>query len=352
MKKKEKILIIGLFLSKKNKDKIYRTAADQLKEIYLDNNIPIITTSTKINKVLRALDILCTILCRSFSYKIAIAPLYGNPRSLIIEKWSVMLLKLLRKKVALIVHGGRIPSMMKNNPQKYLSILKKADIVICPSKFLQYEIGKYGIKSIIIENVLKLSDYTKHSKENFRPNILWMRTFEEVYDPFLAVKVFKKIIDKYPTAKMIMAGGDKGLLQPTKKMAEELNVINSISFPGYINNYDKNKIAEDFDIYICTNRIDNAPVSLIEMMSLGLPIVSVDSGGIPFMINNGENGLLVKYGDEKEMANKIIEIVENKDLGKKLVINGYETARQYDADAVMKKWNEIFFIFNSQHVKN
>lgn len=340
--KKKKILITGLFISPKNIQSIYRTAADQLAEILVENEFEIITTSTIVNKYWRAIDILSTILFKSGSFEIAIVPYYGSNNAYIIENWSTKLLKFLGKKVVLVVHGGSLPARLAKNSTKYLAVLNRVNQVVCPSPYLQYEIGKYGIKSIVIENVLKLSDYQFNLKNTFRPNIFWMRTFEDVYHPLMAVEVFVKVKALFPEAKMVMAGGDAGMLAQTKELANSLKVINDISFPGYITNDQKNKLAQEYDIYICTNKVDNAPVSLVEMMSLGLPIVTVNSGGIPFMIENTVNGLLVNYNDVSAMADAISYVINNPAFAQMLVQNGLETAKKYDVHPILVKWNALF----------
>lgn len=340
--KQQKILITGLFVNSKNANKIYRTAADQLAEILAEHGFKIIKSSTVVNKYLRALDILATIVFKSWSYKIAIVPFYGSTNAYIIENWSTLILRLLGKKIILVVHGGGLPIRLSNNANKYLKVLNRANTVVCPSPYLQHEIGKYQVESIVIENVLKLSDYQFHAKETFRPNIFWMRTFEDVYHPFMAVEVLAKLKETFPEARMIMAGGDAGLLQQTKELAEEKGVSNSISFPGYINNQQKNNLAKEFDIYICTNKIDNAPVTLVEMMCLGLPIVTVNSGGIPYMIKNGENGIVVNFDDVSAMSSAIAEIIQHPELGKRLVQNGLLITKKYGAESVVQKWVSLF----------
>lgn len=339
---KKKILIVGLFLSEKNRKKILRTAADQLAELLRKSNFDIITVSAVVNQAARLLDTLATILFRSFSYEIAILPMYGGGRSYIWESASARLLKLLRKKIVLIVHGGSLPYKMKQNPEKYLSMLRRADVVVCPSDFLRKVLREYGVESMLIENVVNLGDYSPQHKQQFRPHIFWMRTLEDVYNPEMAVRVGALLARKYSDFKMVMAGYDRGSMQMVKALAQRLNILDRIEFPGYITNEQKNRYAEEFDIYICTNRIDNAPVSLIEMMAQGIPIVTVNSGGIPYLVKDGFNGLMVELDDDAAMAERISAIIEQPELGQKLVQNGLIFSKQFGEQPVLEKWKNLF----------
>ncbi|MCC6636053.1 MAG: glycosyltransferase family 4 protein [Chitinophagaceae bacterium] len=340
----QSILLIGLFLSEKNKHKIYRTAADQLAELLHKNNYFIIKASTYVNKIPRFVHTIFSIIFNSSKYSVAIVPLYGGTFSLFWAEAATVFLKLFRKKIILIIHGGSIPTRMENDrkAKNYLRTIQKAHVVVCPSNYIIHHLQKHGVNAVLIENVLNLSEYSFHEKKLLRPTLFWMRTFEDVYNPLMAVRVLAILQNTYPSAKMIMAGRDAGLLEETKQLAQKLNVIDKIVFPGYIDNTAKNNIAQEYDIYICTNSIDNAPVSTIEMMSLGLPVVSTNVGGIPFIVTNNKDGLLVNLNDDEGMVSKIALLIENINIAEKIIQEGLNTSKKYDEEIVIKKWNKIF----------
>ncbi len=337
-----KILIIGLFLSNENKNKIARSASDQLAEVLEANQYQVIRSSYFVDRIKRMIDTASTIIFKRDQYDIAIVPLYNGSNSFIWQDVSVRILKFLKKKTILILHGGAIPQKMNENPGKYISSITRANIVVCPSNYIVNALEEHGIQSLLIENVLQLKDYKEQFKKHFRPKLVWMRTFEDVYNPLMAVRAFALLQKKYPEAKMVMAGHDKGMLQQTIHLAKELNVFDSIEFPGYISKEQKNQFAADFDFYICTNQIDNAPVSLVEMMAMGLPVITVDSGGIPFMVTDGHNGMMVKYNDEQAMFEKIDSIISDSRLGLEIVANAKAYAMQFGEKPVLKKWEHVF----------
>lgn len=350
MKSKRTIFILGLFLSEKNKHLIMRTAADQLAELLKKNNYSVITTSVYLNKFIRYIDTIYKIIVHRKKYQTAVIPLYGSFGSFIWENTASILLHLLHKNVILIVHGGSIPGKMDKRPGKFIRTLNRADIVVCPSNYILTSLQKHGVKSRLIENVINLNDYHFHAKKEFRPRILWMRTLENIYNPEMAIRVFKILVDRFPEAKLVMAGYDRGSKNMVIELAKKLNVFSRIDFPGYVSNMQKNKLAEDLDFYICTNRIDNAPVSLIEMMALGLPVITVDSGGIPYLINNNENGILVKLDDDMGMANAIEKIIQNPEIGIELTKKGLTYAKSFGEESVIVKWEKTFEELN--HLNN
>ncbi len=338
----KKILVVGLFLSDKNKTKIARSAADQLATLLEGNDFPVIRTSTYAGRVKRLVDTLSTIFSQRKNYDIAIVPLYGGFKSYIWEETSTRLLKLLGKKIVLIIHGGYIPDRIKKSPKKYITSISRADVVVCPSNFIISVLKNYGLKSLLIENVLHLNDYLFQEKKTFRPKLFWMRTFEDVYNPLMAVEVLAAFKKLYPEASMVMAGYDRGMFQQTVDLAKALNVYDSIDFPGYISRDQKNQYASDNDIYICTNMVDNAPITLVEMMMMGMPVITVDSGGIPFMVTHNYNGKMVKYNDVDAMVNEIDSLIKNPEEGVRIIKSARLYAHQYDALPVMEKWVRLF----------
>ena len=78
------------------------------------------------------------------------------------------------------------------------------------------------------------------------------------------------------------------------------------------------------------------------MMAMGLPIVSVNIGGIPFLIKDEKNGLLVNLDDDEAMATRIISVIEQPALGKKLVKNALQFSKQFGEEPVIEKWKKVF----------
>lgn len=336
------ILIIGLFESARNKSKIIKTAAEQLKDLFMAYGIHVFKTSVYMNKISRMLDTVYTIYHNRKKYSIAIVPLYGGFNSYLWAKISIVLLKWLQKKVVVIVHGGSIPQRMQVNAKKYIHLLNNVNAVVCPSNYILKSLEQYGINATLIENVLPLDKYIFQKKTVLKPALFWMRTFEDIYNPIMAINTLIELKKTYPDATLVMAGHDRGMLQQTKNYAISHNVINSVQFVGYINDEQKNYYAKECDFYLCTNKIDNAPVSLVEMMALGLLVVTVNSGGIPYMVTDGVNGLMVNYNNATAMANKISWAIHNTDKAQTIMYNAKNYTKQYAEEAVLSKWKILF----------
>ena len=137
-----------------------------------------------------------------------------------------------------------------------------------------------------------------------------------------------------------MVGPDSdGTLKEVKKLVK-LNKLN-VKFTGKLPKSEWITLAEDYNIFINTTNFDNTPVSVIEAMALGLTIVSTNVGGMPYLIENNEEGLLVEPNDAKAMAKAIINLFKNPDSAKRMSLNARQKVEQFDWEVVKHRWLDI-----------
>ena len=76
-------------------------------------------------------------------------------------------------------------------------------------------------------------------------------------------------------------------------------------------------------------------------MALGLPVISTNVGGIPYLVAHEENGVLVDKNDVKGMSKAIVELFNQPARRDNLILNGRKLAETFDWNLVKKQWNEI-----------
>jgi glycosyltransferase involved in cell wall biosynthesis len=228
---------------------------------------------------------------------------------------------------------------MEKYPQRYLSVLNKADIITCPSSFIIDKLGSYNLKPQLIENTIPLENYPFFNKSELKPVLLWMRAFSDIYNPAMAVRVISELKHAYPDVKLFMGGPDLGALKDMRTLIKEQNLHDNIEIVGFMDLDRKKYYADKADIYISTNKVDNAPVTFIEMWAMGLPIVSTNVGGIPYLAEDGETALLVNDNDHVAMSNKLAELLSSKSIAQKLIQKGKEKSKDYGEDIVFEKWD-------------
>ncbi len=240
-----------------------------------------------------------------------------------------------------ILHGGNLPERLEGSTNLSHSLFGNAKINIAPSKFLYDSFSSYGFKNVqIIPNSINTENYPFKERTEFRPKLLWVRRFQKRYNPLMALKVLQILQKDYPNASLCMVGPEKdGTMQSCKKLAKKFDL--DVRFTGKLKKKHWAQLASSYDFFINTTSIDNTPISVIEAMSLGLAVVSTDVGGMPILVENGHDGILVPEADEKAMAQEIKELIENPEKAQKICENAREKVEYFDWQLVKEQWNKV-----------
>ena len=331
-----KVLYIGNKLSQYG---INKTTVETLGEDLKLEGYNVIAVSNKKNFLLRILHMTWTTLTCSKANFILIDTYSTN------AFWFAFIcsqIARIRKiKYIPILHGGNLPQRLYKNPFLTQLIFKNAYKNVAPSNYLKYEFERVGYSNVsFIPNSIEIKKYNFILREDITPKLLWVRAFATIYNPLMAIEVFKKIKGVYPEATLTMVGPDKdGSLHACKQKSSELGL--KVNFTGRLAKEEWRNLSETKDIFINTTHFDNTPVSVMEAMALGLPVVSTNVGGIPFLVEDEVNGLLVQDGDSDAMVNKIDLLLKNPELTSKLSRNGREMAESWDWKTVKGFWQKL-----------
>lgn len=138
-----------------------------------------------------------------------------------------------------------------------------------------------------------------------------------------AVKVLK---DKYGKNLKIAIVGDGPLKENLNNLAGELGVIKEVKFLGV--RKDIGKLMESSNIFILPSRWEGLPMVVLEAMSRGMSIIATVVGGIPEVIEDGKEGLLIVSGDAESLARTMNKLLENEELREKLSQAAYKKVRE------------------------
>ena len=100
-------------------------------------------------------------------------------------------------------------------------------------------------------------------------------------------------------------------------------------------------MSSDYDIFLNTARTDNTPVSLIEIMALGLPIVSTKVGGIPYLVADQTEAILVSPDNGQEMADAVENLIQEPGKALQISLAAREKAIRMDWENVKNYWNKL-----------
>ncbi len=198
-----------------------------------------------------------------------------------------------------------------------LSMKERLIALGCPKEKVVY--NAYGPNSLFLE-----------IKPQFSEDVfLGLGRFVEKKAPYYTILAFSKVLKRYPQAKLII-GGNGALYEVCANLIKYLKIEENVLLPGILSK-------EQFSGYLTTSLAfvqhsvtalsgdqEGTPVAVIEASAAGLPIIATFHAGIPDVIMDGETGLLVEEHDVEGMAEKMIQLLENKELTMQLGQNGKE----------------------------
>lgn len=140
----------------------------------------------------------------------------------------------------------------------------------------------------------------------------------------------------------LVCAGD-GDVETARELAHELGIGDRVEFPGWIGGAEKAELLSQAAAYVLPSSAEGLPMSLLEAMSAGLPIVSTPVGGIPEAVTHGKEGLLVPVGGEAQLAEAITQLLEDADLRTRMGEAARETfLSRFDTNVVIPKLETVY----------
>lgn len=333
---KRTILMIGNYLPQPRYNKnIWQFLAEHLA----GQGWSVITTSSKENKVIRLLDMLLTVWKYRHAYQIAQVDVFSGSAFIFAQSCS-WLLKQLKKTVVLTLHGGGLAEFAQAHPIRVSRAFQRASAVVTPSPFLQDSLSAFYTDIRHIPNPIDAYAAIVRLRQNPQPVLVWVRAFHQIYNPSLAVKTLALLTPDFPDMRLLMLGPDKGdgSFLHFEQEALTLGVDKNIDTIGAVSHEDVLVWLDKADIFINTTNFDAAPRSVLEAMANGLCVVSTNVGGVPYIIEDGKDGLLVPPGEPELMAAAIRKVLTDHHLAETLSTNARLKAIQYDWSSILPQW--------------
>jgi glycosyltransferase involved in cell wall biosynthesis len=311
-----------------------------LGNLLKEEGYTIIFTSNKQNKVIRLLDMVVSFFKNKSTSDYVLIDTYSTHNfyyALVIA----VLCKLFNKKYITLLHGGNLPSRLDKSPKMSKQIFKNAYLNISPSLYLKDNFEKHGYHNIkFVPNTIQIESYPFSNRDYTTIKLLWVRSFSKIYNPKMAVSVVSQLINQGYQAELCMVGPDSdGSLQEVQEYASQIEV--EVTFTGKLTKQEWIALSKDYNIFINTTNFDNMPVSVIEAMALGLPVISTKVGGLPFLITDQEDGVLVNANDVASMANAIVSIHDDKIHRENLRKNARNKVEKFDWGKIKYQWLDV-----------
>ena len=228
---------------------------------------------------------------------------------------AMLVARLFGRAALLNYHSGEAEDHLANW-RSAIPLSRLADRIVVPSGYLREVFARFGLETIAIHNFIDADAFPYRERSTVRPVFLSNRNFEVHYNVSCSIRAFALVQERIPEATLTVAGygRERGKLEA---LVRSLNLRN-VTFTGRVPPDEMARLLNDADILLNSPDIDNMPLSLIEAQAAGVPVVSTSTGGIPWIVKDGDTGLLVPPGDHDALARASLRLLEEPGLALRL----------------------------------
>ncbi|MDD5430709.1 MAG: glycosyltransferase family 4 protein [Candidatus Pacebacteria bacterium] len=258
--------------------------------------------------------------------------------------WETALNKGLTQDGILEFQDKKYNSFIEKLKGRRARILKSADTVVAVSNFMKDLAVKIGVDSRRVSVIYNAVDFRdnlpKHENSN-APTLVFVGRLVPWKGVEMLINAVSKLKNKYPDI-MLEILGDGPEMKNLQLITDNLKLKNNINFRGRINSRETMEILAKAAVFVLNTNYEGLPHTVLEAMSIGVPVITTPVGGNVEVVQNGINGLLARYNDEGAWIKAISELLNDANLRKKLAENAKKMLEKFKWEELMAKTVEVF----------
>lgn len=283
----------------------------------------------------------------TFNKNIKIVHIHGAANASFYRcKIFINLAKRLGKKVILHEHAADFVEFYNSSEDKgcISDTINKCDkLIVLSESWKKYfiSIGIQANKICVLNNIVSPPDIKSVERVDDRLHLLYMGEISNrkgAFDLLNAIVAEKE----YFKDKIFLRMGGNEVDGNIKGFIKDNCLEDFVSYEGWISGDKKIDCLNWEDVYILPSYNEGLPIAILEAMSYSHPIISTPVGGIPEIISNYKNGILVTPGNYTEITNAIKYYIENKKEIKLQGENGYKVVKDFFPDKVFNDLTNIY----------
>ncbi|MDX2091174.1 MAG: glycosyltransferase family 4 protein [Kofleriaceae bacterium] len=332
------VLFVGNFLSSSIKHRHY---CEDLTDRLELRGWRLVRTSAHMGRARRMLDMLHVTWARRSSYDLAHVDVFSGPAF----TWAELVcaeLRSLSKPFVLTLRGGNLPAFARQSPRRTRRLFASAARVTAPSRYLRETMLEYRPDIVVLPNAVDVA-HELGARDRIGARMIWVRSFHAIYNPVMAIDVLERVARSVPDATLTMVGHDKGdgSLAAVQQRAHALGVTDRLQIVGGVPKRQIPSLLAKADVFLNTADIDNTPVSVVEAMAAGLCVVSTSVGGIPYLLTNGGDAVLVPARAPDAMAAAVVRLCNEEDVALRMSRTARSHAAAWDWRPVLDQWERL-----------
>jgi glycosyltransferase involved in cell wall biosynthesis len=253
---------------------------------------------------------------------------------------AIVAARMLGKRIVLNYHSGEADDHLTHWGVRVHPWIRMVDEIVVPSVYLRLVFASHGYAARVVRNVVDLSRFVYRERNPLLPRLLSTRNLERHYRVDRTLEAFAFLKARHPGATLTVAG--IGSEAPhLEALARSLDV-DGIRFVGRVEPEEMPRLYAEADIFVNSSVVDNQPLSVLEALASGLPVVSTGTGDIASMVRDGETGLVIPPDDPAAMAKAVTALLDNPDEARQMARRARNEVEPYTWSHVREQWARVY----------
>ena len=236
--------------------------------------------------------------------------------------------------------GGEAGAFLQRSAALVRRSMRRAAQLVVPSGFLCEVFGRHGMTASVVPNIVDLQRF-RPGPRLAAPQVIVARNLEPIYDNATAIRAFALAHAQWPAARLLLAGSGPEETR-LRALVAELALGEAVEFAGRLDRDTMAARLRESHVALNPSRVDNMPNSVLEAMASGVPVVSTDAGGVPYIVTHERSALLVPPGQPEAMAKALIRLLGDPALADRLRTHAMSDVQAYTWAAVGPQWAEVY----------
>lgn len=272
---------------------------------------------------------------RCLSSRIKIVHVHGaSYNSFYRKRIFIDIAKRLGKKVVYHIHGGGFADFYKTHTADVAPVLKKVDAVIALSDSwkLFFESEASCKRVVVVPNIIPFHN-AGCKESNDQVECLFLGAINKnkgIYDMLDVLNMYQEDF----RGKLVLHIGGLGEQDNVLNIIHKYGLTDIVCYEGFVDGTRKNELLGSADFFVLPSYIEGLPISILEAMSYGLPILSTSVGGIPEIVEDGQNGILITPGDRDSLYHAMLRLMSDSKLRRRMGTISYQKVQPHFPNSV------------------
>lgn len=251
---------------------------------------------------------------------------------------ALLMAKFFGKQIIISFAGGNVEDLNGKISRFLTPMLRLADKIIVPTEWSARLLARHHLPVEVVPTLVESGSETVRLIQEVQPRILSFLLAGPESNLTTILRAARLAKQKYPRLELRLVGSSEKL-RTAEPVASQEGLVRLVD----ASNLDQvSKCWKECDLLVHNSTDDDLPTPVLRALTLGIPVISCDAGGMTAVIQHGQSGLIFPANDPVALAGRIIDLIEQPHLVTQLSRSGPAEAYRFEWPSVRGRWISLF----------